>query len=117
MTQAQLIGPHTIPSQFSTYSIGNDLDNTVVHTQRSSRKIKDIASGALWQIDCQYERPGNKELNDLHPPLSRPTKYRLEWAQFSYVASYDINGNPIVNKAGQTYPEPITIDDAPRVCR
>ena len=112
VNQAQSIGPHTIPTQFSTYSIGNDLDNTVVHTQRSSRKIKDIATGALWQIDCQFERPGTHELNDLNPPLSRPTKYRLEWAQFSYVASYDIFGNPIVNKAGQTYPEQIVIDDA-----
>ena len=110
--QAQNVGPHTIPSLFDTYSIGNDLDSTVVHTQRSSRKIKDIATGALWQIDCQFERPGTKEQNDLHPPLQRPTKYRLEWAQFSWKPAYDVFGNPIKNLANQDYPEPIVIDDA-----
>jgi len=112
VTQAEVATPDPIPGKYVTYAIGNDFDNTVVHKQRSSRKLKDITTGALWQVDCVFERPGVDEQNDLQQPTKRPVKYRIEWAQFTIPATKDIFGNPIVNTANQPYPEPIEMDDA-----
>ena len=105
--------PHPVPSMWAAYSVGNDYDNSVVVKNRSTRLHAYTKGGALWIVTTSYERPGDDTEEDAggSNPLTRPIRYRVEWANYTKILYKDVTGKAIVNSAGQRFMDPMEVDD------
>jgi hypothetical protein len=75
------------------------------------RRIEPTQDGdnpKLWVVRVEYDT----EMPEEEDPFDRPPEYSWTFAQFQKVAALDINGNAIVNSAGQYFDPPIEIDDS-----
>ena len=105
-----------IPNLWSTYNIGNSFDFGIYLQDKRGQLENPAESNQRWLVTCTWRapEPGDDPENgdDEDNPLLRATKYRLDWANYSRVATKDKNGTTIENSAGVEFDPPIEIDDA-----
>jgi len=112
---AEVSSPHPIPLAWSKYDIGNDSNPWVVLKDRSTKLHAYTKTGALWIVTSQWSKPGFEEEEDdsRTNPLLRPTKYRIEWSNYTRIIREEPTGalRPIVNSAGDAFADPLEQDD------
>ena len=107
--------PHPLPAAWSTYAVGNDINQNVVLKDRDTRLHGYTNTGALWIVTSKYEKPGSddEEQSTGTNPLLRPTKYRIEWSNYTKIITKELNGQKraILNSAGQKFADPVEQED------
>lgn len=85
------------------------------HPEDSGAKVKTIDAevdnddGLKWLVSVTWQSP---TLEIETSPILEPPEISYGFAQFSRVADKDIDDNPIVNSAGETFDPPLEQDDS-----
>lgn len=112
--------PDPIPSMWSNYNVWKpgttpfDAD-VYLQSKRIQRLSNDEDNRHHWIVTCTWSPPAPGTSGDNPPtedPLTRPIKYRLDWASYTKMIGQDIFGNPITNSAGDLFNPGPEIDDA-----
>jgi hypothetical protein len=120
ITNRQDDGPNTVLGQFGTNY--GDLYNPSYNTSTEQDLFACVQAidiepegndGLMWIITLSYgwynplQAGGGKEQNPLQMPIE------VSWALRDHeaVLQYDVNGNPVLNTAGDPYDPPVVIDD------
>lgn len=107
--------PHPIPKAWASYAIGNDVNLYVVLKDRDTKLHTYTDTGALWIVTSKWSKPGEDEEEDdsRTNPLTRPTKYRIEWSNYTRIIREEPTGagRKIVNSAGDAFADPLEQDD------
>jgi hypothetical protein len=106
---AQTVGPDNLPSPMDTYAFLTDVDlNSRARDFDLQQHEKDKqtwwSATVTWRPSQQGE-PTEDDI-DVLPP-ARPVRYWVEYNRQTAPVLKDTNDDPIVNFAGQPYPEPI----------
>lgn len=107
-------GGPVIPQPLTFYVAGNEFDLGAFVKSVEAHEIGE--TGMLWEVTVTADSEMPEPPKDQENPLDRPPEVSWSFAQFQRVAEKDINGNAIVNSAGQAFDPPIQIDDSRPVC-
>jgi len=117
--QSETAAPDPTPGRFAPYSVRDDFDPTVFCLSKTT-KLQHYVQAAggnhgLWIVTAGYGKPEAGETQeDQEPnPLERPTKYRLDFSQFTHAIERDVHGKAIVNSAQQFLTGTEVDDDRP----
>jgi hypothetical protein len=115
--------PQLVPDLWTYYGEGGEFSG--IHTNfdtysfLQSKTFNRYSSGTgdrrRWKCDCTWKPAppgGKKPKNSADNPFSWPIKYSLEWANYTRVLEFDIDGKPITNAAGDLFNPPPMVDDA-----
>ena len=110
---AEVTGPNPIPMPWSRYSMLNDWDNRVAMKERDTRLHSYTDTGALWIVTTKWEQPKGEDQGSGIHPLARPTRYRVEWANYTKIVKKEAAGQmrDIVNAVGDPFADPVEQDD------
>lgn len=110
--------PDALPILWSTYpqftGTGTGGADTNVFLQNREVRRLDDGTRTKWVVTCTWASPEPGDSGSEPPdenPLLRPVQYSLEWSAFTKVISKDIDGEPLLNSAGDLF-ENVEIDSA-----
>ena len=106
LSQGPLVGPDPIPGIY----YGHPSD--IFAYAKDATATRDSNDPKKWSVSVNYDNKAPDPRQNDPNPLARPTKYKIEWANFTKIVTKDINGNEILNAAGEEFDPPIEIDDS-----
>ena len=98
----------------NTYQSGNDVDLGAFVQDIEAREVERGQEIGLWNVTVQYGGvdPTQGGENADGNPLNKPIEVRWGSERYERVVDEDINGDPIVNSAGDPFDPPLVIDDS-----
>lgn len=99
-----------LPRLFSVYKFGNDVD--VGSTCKRIRPRRLAGEQKKWEVEFEYDSTLHTEAEGNRDPLLRPPKVKYRTMPYQAVASHDVFGKAIENRAHEEYNEAIMKDDS-----
>lgn len=92
--------------------VGAQHPNTSLLYCKSRDCKPDGDDGKAWIVTASYDNQFTEDPENRNPnPLLRPTKWGLEWAQYTAIVTKDADGEPILNTVKDEFDEPLEEDD------
>jgi hypothetical protein len=106
---AQNVGPQPLPVPNSVYTFLGDIDvNSRAKDYDLQQHERDKQKWWSATVTWRPPEPGEPTEEDIDTPLpDRDPRYWIEYNRQTRPVLEDLNGDPILNFAGQPYPEPI----------
>jgi hypothetical protein len=82
----------------------------VGHSCRNVKVTQDDGAPRKWTIEATYSSKPIKENQAEENPLNRPAQIEIETASYRRAIWSDINGNAVLNSAGDYFDPPVEID-------
>ena len=111
---ASLTNP--VPDLWTTYAVGNDVDNGVyLQSKSAALEFDPELSKTTWLVTGVWRAPlpGKDPEQDNQPnPLNRAARYHMEFANYTKVVEKDIFGKAPVNAAKKGFDPAMEHDDS-----
>lgn len=117
------VASHNFHTSADVYQYG--LDNSILplpyvsyhpvlvgHSCRSVKVTQDDGAPRKWTIEAEYSSKPIKENQSEENPLNRPARIRWRTANYRQAIWRDINGQGILNSAGDYFDPPVEVDRA-----
>lgn len=102
-----------LPGPGDSYGSGANIAFFVSSSARRETKL--ATGGAVWHVTVSYGPYDWATATPVGPPTDWPIKFRFEPEEFERPCIVDVDGNAILNSAGQPFAEPIMREDSRRV--
>ena len=107
--EAQITGPHQLPSPGDDFLFLGAFDpNSQARDYDLVQSERDKQTHWTATVTWRPPNPGEPNQDDVDTPATeRPVRYWIEYNRVTEKVGTDGTDNPVVNTAGQQYPEPI----------
>lgn len=117
VTNDKLDGPQIVmaapglPSMYSTYAAGNDVDTAARLVKKTPKLKSRSATGNAWVVTCDYTTAADSNQSQ-QDPTERPPTISGSFVQFMRPLEKDTDGEPVVNTVGDPFDPPIEVEDS-----
>lgn len=107
-----------IPALGTSYEVTSTEKDTGSYVQSITCRCESASANpdhAQWKVTASYGPYDATAWSQ--NPIEWPLKLSWSWAQYERIIWADVDGNPILNSAGDPFSDPVTIDDSRPVLR